>query len=264
MPIQAYFRKSRFTISGWTTDWVISPGVERDHHGAVLRLRHVERANGHETSGAGHVLNDDRRMARNVVGDEAGQGAGIGVVAAAGTEADNDGDRLAFVEIIGSRQRRRRYEGGREEWREKGRTSPGHSTSPLMACAIIYCEMPARKPKIRDGIAMSSRSSRDLAEIGLMRHLPPERPMRTVPINTGLMIRQARSQLAGWHKRLDEWSRTYNVASISARSSGVTSGMMPNQAWKAGRAWCSSMPSPFTVRLPRRRAAASSGVSRGI
>ena len=54
------------------------------------------------------------------------------------------------------------------------------------------------------------------------------------------------------------------VASIVARNSGVTSGMIPNQAWKAGRAWCSSMPSPFTVGFPRLRAAASSAVSRGI
>src|ERR1035437_2585298 len=70
--------------------------VERDHHGAVLRLRRVERANGHETSCAGLVLNDDGRMARYVVGDEAGEDAGIDVVAPTGSEADDDGERLAF------------------------------------------------------------------------------------------------------------------------------------------------------------------------
>src|SRR5580692_10987464 len=48
------------------------------------------------------------------------------------------------------------------------------------------------------------------------------------------------------------------VASIMARSSGVTSGITPNQSRNAGRAWFSSMPSPLTVRLPRARAAASS------
>ena len=58
------------------------------------------------------------------------------------------------------------------------------------------------------------------------------------------------------------WGHVF--ASIIARNSGVTSGMIPNQAWNAGRAWCSSMPSPLTVGLPRLRAAASSGVSRGM
>src|SRR4030095_12933081 len=54
-----------------------------------------------------------------------------------------------------------------------------------------------------------------------------------------------------------------NVASISARSSSVTSGSIPHRACQAGGAWCSSIPSPSTVGLPRRRAAASSGVSSG-
>lgn len=54
-----------------------------------------------------------------------------------------------------------------------------------------------------------------------------------------------------------------SVASTMRRSSGVISGMTPNQAWKAGRAWFISMPRPLTVALPRWRAAASRGVSSG-
>src|SRR5262249_60694252 len=50
-------------------------------------------------------------------------------------------------------------------------------------------------------------------------------------------------------------------ASIIARSSGVTRGVTPNQRANAGTAWCSSMPSPSTVRWPRSRAARSSAVS---
>ncbi len=49
----------------------------------------------------------------------------------------------------------------------------------------------------------------------------------------------------------------------NSRSSGVTAGSIPNHAAKPGRAWCSSMPSPSTTRLPRPRACASSGVSSG-
>ena len=47
-------------------------------------------------------------------------------------------------------------------------------------------------------------------------------------------------------------------------NAGVISGMTPNQAWNAGRAWLSSMPRPFTVRCPLWRAAARSGVSKGM
>ena len=34
-----------------------------------------------------------------------------------------------------------------------------------------------------------------------------------------------------------------------ARSSDVTAGMMPNQAWKAARAWWISMPAPIIARI---------------
>ena len=49
----------------------------------------------------------------------------------------------------------------------------------------------------------------------------------------------------------------------SARSSRVTSGRTPNQRSNPGTAWCSSMPSPSTVRSPRARARARNGVSSG-
>jgi Prolyl oligopeptidase family len=61
-----------------------------------------------------------------------------------------------------------------------------------------------------------------------------------------------------------EEARGQIVASIMARSSGVTSGITPNQSRNAGRAWCRSMPRPLMVRLPRARAAASNGVSFGM
>src|SRR5262249_21988851 len=54
-----------------------------------------------------------------------------------------------------------------------------------------------------------------------------------------------------------------NDSSTNRRSSGVTSGSMPNQAAKPGRAWCSSIPRPSTTRLPRALAALSSAVSNG-
>ena len=49
----------------------------------------------------------------------------------------------------------------------------------------------------------------------------------------------------------DQHHGPLKLAAISARSSGVTAGRTPNQRSNPGTAWCSSMPSPSTVRLPR-------------
>src|SRR5262249_23053192 len=54
------------------------------------------------------------------------------------------------------------------------------------------------------------------------------------------------------------------VFSTIARSSGVTSGSIPNHAFHAGRPWLSSIPRPLMVGLPRARAAARNGVSSGM
>lgn len=52
-------------------------------------------------------------------------------------------------------------------------------------------------------------------------------------------------------------------ARTNLRKAGVTLGSMPNQLAKPGAAWCSSMPRPSTVGLPRAAAAASRAVSSG-
>ena len=62
----------------------------------------------------------------------------------------------------------------------------------------------------------------------------------------------------------DQHHDASRCATTWARSSGVTSGLTPNQRSKPGTAWCSSMPRPSTMRLPRALAAASSVVSSGL
>ena len=54
-----------------------------------------------------------------------------------------------------------------------------------------------------------------------------------------------------------------SASSIRDLNLPSTSGATPNQRSNPGRPWCSSMPSPSTVRWPRARAAASRGVSSG-
>src|SRR5262249_30277649 len=57
--------------------------IEDRHHGAVLRCGRVEITHRREAAGAGHVLHDDVRIARDVLADEAGDDARVDVVAAA-------------------------------------------------------------------------------------------------------------------------------------------------------------------------------------
>ena len=59
----------------------------------------------------------------------------------------------------------------------------------------------------------------------------------------------------------DEHHEAPRCAATWARSSGVTSGRTPNQRSKPGTAWCSSMPSPSTVRFP---ACLGGGKERGL
>ena len=61
----------------------------------------------------------------------------------------------------------------------------------------------------------------------------------------------------------DDHRSVLRVVRTAERSSRVTRTGAPNQASNPGRPWCNSMPRPSTTRLPRRRAAASSGVSSG-
>src|SRR5262249_19541064 len=82
--------------------------------GAVLGRDVVEKIGGAQAAGAGHVLRDDRRIARDVPAEVARDHASVGVVAAPGAIADNEGDVAAAVEIgerIGTRARERQDEG---------------------------------------------------------------------------------------------------------------------------------------------------------
>jgi hypothetical protein len=68
-----------------------------------------------QAAGARHIVDDDRRLAGNVLAHVLSQKTAVDVVAAAGAVADDHGDRLAFVEIfhrIGARLAR---EGSRDQ-----------------------------------------------------------------------------------------------------------------------------------------------------
>jgi hypothetical protein len=73
--------------------------VESRELGAVLRHGVGKAIHQDEAAGARHVLDHNRRIARNVPAQDAGQRAGVEVVAATGGEADADGDGLAAIEI---------------------------------------------------------------------------------------------------------------------------------------------------------------------
>ena len=73
--------------------------VEGRDLGAVLRRRVVELVGEDQARGARHVLDDDVRIAGDVLAHVAGERARVQVVAAAGGEADADGDGLAAIEV---------------------------------------------------------------------------------------------------------------------------------------------------------------------
>jgi hypothetical protein len=68
--------------------------------GAILRRERKQMLRGAQAAGAGHVLHDDRRTARNVLAHVARQQASVDVVAATGVETDRKRDGLALVEIL--------------------------------------------------------------------------------------------------------------------------------------------------------------------
>ena len=73
--------------------------------------RHViEVVGGLDATGAGHVLGDDGRVARDVFSNVARYGAGIAVVAAADRRADDQGEFFALVEICDGVGRCRRQD----------------------------------------------------------------------------------------------------------------------------------------------------------
>ena len=60
---------------------------------------------GEQAGGAGHVLDDDGRIARNMAAQMTRDQARIGIKTAAGGKADDNSNRLAFVKRRGGASR---------------------------------------------------------------------------------------------------------------------------------------------------------------
>src|SRR6266566_3268645 len=74
--------------------------VEDVDDGAVLGRGSVEILHRLDAGGSRHVLHDDGRVSRNVTADMAGKQARIHIEPAARRKPNNDGERLASVEIL--------------------------------------------------------------------------------------------------------------------------------------------------------------------
>jgi len=68
-----------------------------------------------QMAGAGHVFNDDARLAGHMSAEMARQGARVGIETAAGRSADDHPDRLSFVEIFCGLCGGRRRDEGQEQ-----------------------------------------------------------------------------------------------------------------------------------------------------
>jgi hypothetical protein len=73
-------------------------GIEERDRRAVLRRAQIQVTHGSQAGGAGHVLYDDIRIARDLAPEMAGHETGILVIAAADRIADHEIDRLASEE----------------------------------------------------------------------------------------------------------------------------------------------------------------------
>ena len=66
----------------------------------TVRRRLEKRIGRHPAAGAGHVVDDDRRVARYVAAHVTGDDARVGIEAAAGGKANDDADGFAAIEIL--------------------------------------------------------------------------------------------------------------------------------------------------------------------
>jgi hypothetical protein len=98
-------------------------GKRRADHGAVERPGGVELVGHRQAAGAGLVLDDDARLARNMVGKMARQEARIGVVSRPDPDAHHETHRLAAIEGGDVLLCERRRTGGQQ--REGGEEGEG-------------------------------------------------------------------------------------------------------------------------------------------
>ena len=98
---------------------------------------------------------------------------------------------------------------------------------------------------------------------------PAARSLQTVHLSVCVEDRHAPAREHGGHRRLahadgaGEADDLHAVSSARSSASPPAGAAVPKKSSNASRAWPISIDSPSTVSRPRRRAAASSGVSRG-
>jgi hypothetical protein len=112
-------------------------GIEGHDRAAVARQRGVEIAHRGKRSGAGRILDDDGRVARNMFSEVAGDRTRVDVVPAARGKSDHDGDGLALVEIsLGMSGRRRGRRQGKRARGGHAEMDVMHGVSPVFFCYV--------------------------------------------------------------------------------------------------------------------------------
>src|SRR5262245_58098871 len=105
--------------------------VRRDRcdHSAISRRHLVEPGAGNGAAGPGHVLEHDGRAAGNMARQMPGDGARIDAEAAAEISADDKGDGLAGIIVVGTNRARHRGERGERNTTALERTKIGQDRS---------------------------------------------------------------------------------------------------------------------------------------
>jgi hypothetical protein len=90
--------KSIFGLAGLLATSVMTPALNSEMTVPSFWALALRREHRRHAAASRHVLNDDRRLAGQMLGEEGSDGAGVGVVAAAGTRSHDDPDGLAGIE----------------------------------------------------------------------------------------------------------------------------------------------------------------------
>ncbi len=90
-----------------------------------------------QAAGAGHVFDDDRRLARNMFAHMPGDGAGVCIKSSACGKPDNDSDGFAFVKV---------FRGARPVGPKTIRSTAAVNKQQSCHIAVSFCslDLPAR------------------------------------------------------------------------------------------------------------------------
>ena len=176
-------------------------GKDRADDRAVLGRDAVDEGRGAAAAGAGLVLRNDGRIARNETVEMPADDAHVDVVAAADVAADDEVDALAGVVVRGRRGRRDQADGGRGDG-ERARSRTVRQNAPSSMRRRAFAQLPdgADAAMLRTASFYRKYPAYRHADAdrGAMLVRRPDIPNATVAIATSAQAAMKRNTARGW------------------------------------------------------------------